>query len=581
MADNTRYPHRWGFADTRLELEGTRSVRMTGDRYPPSGQSMPHLIPFVEEVLGIPFDASSRVAERAPTVPPPRLPPTLAAALDRLLPPDRRSTDPQVRLTHSHGQLSVGEVDRALYGGSFARVVDVVVEPVDEREVQALITLAGEHDACLVPYGGGTNVSAALQCPARETRPIVSIDMRRMNQVRAVDRENGCALVEAGITGAALEEALGALGYTSGHTPDSLEFSTLGGWISTNASGMKKNRYGNIEDIVIEATLVTPSGTVETRRPAARTSTGMQPLSLLFGSEGNLGVITQALIAIHPKPEAVRYQSLVFRSFADGVAFLKAVRAAGALPASIRLVNNREFRFGQALRPAARGAARWTSRLQRVWLTRVLGFDPSALAACTVVMEGTPQQVRDEARALRAVAKPFRAVWAGAGNGRRGYALTFAIAYLRDFFSQFGIVGESFETSVPWDRIDQVCSSVERALSAECAARGVAGRPYLSYRVTQTYHTGVCIYFTMALSGRGLADPGGAFHEIEQALRQVILDAGGSLSHHHGVGKIRQIFLPQVHTAAGLDAIRAAKRSVDPRNVFGIGNGACGRDVPS
>ena len=151
----------------------------------------------------------------------------------------------------------------------------------------------------------------------------------------------------------------------------------------TNASGMKKNRYGNIEDIVIEATLVTPSGTLETRRPAARTSAGMQPLSLLFGSEGNLGVITRALIAIHPTPEEIRYQSLVFRTFGDGVAFLKAVRGAGALPASIRLVNNREFRFGQALRPAAHGAARWKSTLQRAWLTRVLGFDPSMMAACS------------------------------------------------------------------------------------------------------------------------------------------------------------------------------------------------------
>jgi FAD/FMN-containing dehydrogenase len=181
------------------------------------------------------------------------------------------------------------------------------------------------------------------------------------------------------------------------------------------------HRYGNIEDIVIEATLVTPAGIVETRRPAARTSTGMQPLALLFGSEGNLGVITRALIAIHPKPEECRYGSLVFHRFADGVAFLKTVR------------------------------------------------------------------------------------------------------------------------------------------------------------VTQTYHAGVCVYFTLALYGRGPADPGAVFHDVEQALRQVVLDHGGSLSHHHGVGKIRQRFLPQVHSAAGLEAIRAAKRGVDPRNIFGIRNGACGR----
>jgi alkyldihydroxyacetonephosphate synthase len=577
MSSAARHPHRWGFADTRLELDGPRTVRMTGARYPLSGQSMPHLIPFVEQMLDLPFDASAVVAESTPSAPPLRVNAAFTAALEKLLPAERRSNDDAERLAHSHGQLSVGEVDRMLYGGRLARVADVVVEPVDEDEVRAIMAAAIAHDVCLVPYGGGTNVSGALICPEAETRVIVSMDMRRMRRVLSIDRANHCALVEAGITGADLEEALGTLGYTCGHTPDSLEFSTLGGWIATNASGMKKNRYGNIEDIVIEATLVAPSGTIETRRPAGRTSTGMQPQSLLFGSEGNLGVITKALIAIHPKPEECRYGSLVFRSFADGVAFLKAVRADGALPASIRLVNNREFRFGQALRPAAHGVRAWKSALQRASLFTVLGFDPAALAACTIVMEGSRREVAMQEHALRRLAKPFRAVWGGAENGRRGYSLTFAIAYLRDFFSRFAIVAESFETSVPWDRIDDVCAAAETALASECAARGVAGRPYLSYRVTQTYHAGVCVYFTMAFSGRGLADAGAVFHDVEQALRQVILDHGGSLSHHHGVGKIRQRFLPQVHSGAGLEVIRAAKRAVDPGNIFGIGNGACGR----
>jgi alkyldihydroxyacetonephosphate synthase len=578
MASAARHPHRWGFADTRLEFDGPRSVRMTGTRYPLSGQSMPHLLPYVEQMLGLPpLDATALLPESMPAVPPPHLNPALMAALERLLPAERRSTDPDARLAHSHGQLAIGEIDRLVYGGRIARVADVVVEPVNEDEVRAIVAAAIEHDACLVPYGGGTNVSGALMYPEGEARTIVSIDMRRMRRVLSVDRANGSALVEAGISGADLEEALGALGYTCGHTPDSMEFSTLGGWIATNASGMKKNRYGNIEDIVVEATLVTPAGTVETRRPAARTSTGMQPLSLLFGSEGNLGVITKALITIHPKPEEYRYGSFVFRSFADGVAFLKAVRAAGALPASIRLVNNREFRLGQALRPASHGFHAWKSALQRAWLFRVLGFDQTRLAACTIVMEGTHQEVVRQERTLRRLAKRCRAVWGGAENGRRGYLLTFAIAYLGDFMGQIGVVAETFETSVPWDRIEEVCTAAERALASECAARGVAGHPYLSYRVTQTYHTGVCVYFTMAFSGRGLADPSGAFHEVEQTLRQVILDLGGSLSHHHGVGKLRQRFLPQVHSDAGLELIRAAKRAVDPGNIFGIGNGACGR----
>src|SRR5438045_5794447 len=131
--------------------------------------------------------------------------------------------------------------------------------------------------------------------------------MRRMNGILGIDRENMMACSEAGAVGRQIMAELKKYGVTMGHEPDSVEFSTLGGWIATNASGMKKNRYGNIEDIVIEATLVTPAGAVETRRPAGRTSTGMQPLALVFGSEGNLGVITKALVAIRPKPEECRY----------------------------------------------------------------------------------------------------------------------------------------------------------------------------------------------------------------------------------------------------------------------------------
>ncbi len=577
MANDARHPHRWGYADTRLELDGPRSVRMTGSRYLLSGQRMPHLIPFVEQMLGVPFDPGARIPEIPPHVPAPRLDANLLATLERLLPADRRSTDPLRRLAHSHGQTSVREIDRAIYTGGLPRVVDLVVEPESEEEVQAIVAAAIAHNACLVPYGGGTNVSGALLCPEDEARTVVSMDMRRMRRVLSIDRANGCALVEAGITGAELEAALGEVGCTSGHVPDSLEFSTLGGWISTHASGMKKNRYGNIEDIVLEATLVTPSGTIETHRHQARTSTGMQPLSLLFGSEGNLGVITKALIAIHPKPEACRYGSLVFRNFGDGIACLRALRAERVLPASIRLVNNREFRFGQALKPASHGIKAVKEKLQRALLTRGLGFDPSTLAACTVVMEGSRHEVAEQERALRRIAKQFRAVWGGAENGRRGYTLTFAIGYIRDFMSEYGLIGESFETSVPWDQIEGMCAAVERALVTACAARGVIGTPYLSWRVTQTYHAGVCVYFTMGFSGHGLANARTDFEDIEHTLRQVVLDHGGSLSHHHGVGKIRQAFLPQVHSAAGLELIRAAKRAVDPGNVFGIANGACGR----
>src|SRR5258708_4047585 len=165
MASNGRHPHRWGFADTRFEFDGPRSVRMTGTRYPLSGQSMPHLIPYVEQMLGVTVDATAVMPESTPAVPPPILNPALMAALERLLPSERRSTDPVARLTHSHGQLAIGEIDRLGHGGRIARVADVVVEPVDEDEGRAIVAAAIAHGACPVPYGGGTNVRGGLVDP--------------------------------------------------------------------------------------------------------------------------------------------------------------------------------------------------------------------------------------------------------------------------------------------------------------------------------------------------------------------------------------------------------------------------------
>ncbi|MFH1570103.1 MAG: FAD-binding oxidoreductase, partial [Gemmatimonadota bacterium] len=478
------------------------------------------------------------------------------------------------RLVHSHGQLSVDEIYRLLYRGPLPRCVDLVLYPETEEDVRAIVEVAGECDLCLVPYGGGTNVSAALACPLDEPRAIASVDMRRLSHIRWLDAENLSACVEAGISGMDLERELASRGYTSGHDPDSVELSTLGGWISTNASGMKKNRYGNIEDIVLEATLVTPTGDLETLQVTPRNSTGVQPRGLLFGSEGNFGIITKAVIKVHPLPQARRYGLLVFHSFEDGVRFLKELRQTGVLPASIRLVNNFEFRFGQALKGAPTFGKRVFEKVQKLFLLKVKGFDPYRMCACTIVMEGTREEVRHQGQVIFRLARRHGGLSGGASNGKRGYMLTFGIAYIRDFFNQFHILGETFETSVPWDRIHQVTGAVWEELLQQHRAHAIEGKPYLSYRVTQTYHTGVCIYFTMGFSGRALGQPAETYHAIEHRLRQVILDNGGSLSHHHGVGKIRAGFLPQVHSENTFRLMREAKRALDPQNLFAIRNGA-------
>lgn len=576
-----RYAHKWGYTDTRFEFEGEDRVRVTGDRYPICGYSMPYFIPFAEEALGVSFRPQDIVPEcEYGPLPTARENAAFAAALRAKMGEGQIFTDDAERLRHSHGQLSVDEIYRVLYGQPLERVVDMVLYPESDEDVRLIVAEANVHGVCLVPYGGGTNVSGALALRLNEERPIASVDMSRMTRILSLDEDNLLACIEAGICGRELEKQLAERGYTSGHDPDSIELSTLGGWISTNASGMKKNKYGNIEDIVLEATLVTPTGDIETFKATPRNSTGVQPRGLLFGSEGNFGIITKAVLKVYPLPKVRKFGSLVFPSFAQGVAFLKELRQGeGVLPASIRLVNNVEFRFGQALKPAAEGVKKIEQKVQRFVLFKMKGFKLDELAACTIAMEGTASEVAHQEEIIFATAKKYGGISGGASNGQRGYMLTFGIAYIRDFFSQFHIMGETFETSVPWDRILAVTSSVRERLQQECKERGIAGKPYLSFRVTQTYHTGVCIYFTMAFSGKGLGDPLAVYHEVESTLRQVILDNGGSLSHHHGIGKIRRPFLTQVQSANSIEVMRQTKRAIDPNNIFSIGNGVFG-DLP-
>jgi alkyldihydroxyacetonephosphate synthase len=206
---------------------------------------LPRFIPFVEEVLGVPLNADLlKVPSPPKEIPAPVRQEAFSREIETALSPEQVVLDDRERLIHSHGQLSVEEIYRIIGGQCPKRIVDLVVYPKTEAEVAELVRLAERHDVVLIPYGGGTNVSGALLCPPEEKRMIVSVDMRRMKRIVEVDLENNLAVVEAGITGKDLEIELEARGLTSGHIPDSIEFSTLGGWIATNASGMKKTGMG-------------------------------------------------------------------------------------------------------------------------------------------------------------------------------------------------------------------------------------------------------------------------------------------------------------------------------------------------
>jgi alkyldihydroxyacetonephosphate synthase len=451
-----------------------------------------------------------------------------------------------------------------------------VVWPASEEQVEVLVRAAQQHGVCLIPYGGGTNVTDALRCPEDEERVIACVDMARMNRVLWIDPVNQMACIQAGAVGRQIQTELAAHGFSLGHEPDSVEFSTLGGWIATFASGMKKNRYGNIEDLVLDLRAVTAQGTLGRTAVAPRESTGVDARRVLFGSEGSFGIVTSAVVKIFPLPELQKYGSILFQDFQDGVGFLDALERAGGKPASVRLVDNLQFQFSHALKPAAAGLRALRSRLERLYVTRLRGFDPGRMVACTLVFEGSREEVRAQEARTYALARQHGGLAAGAENGKRGYQLTFAIAYIRDFMMGQWILAESFETSVPWSRVLGLCHNVKQRLWQEHAKRNLPGKPFVTCRVTQLYETGVCVYFYFGYYYKGVQHPTRVYAEMEAAAREEVLRCGGSLSHHHGVGKLRQRFLPEIQSPASLESVRAAKRALDPGNVFGCGNQGLG-----
>jgi alkyldihydroxyacetonephosphate synthase len=205
-------------------------------------------------------------------------------------------------------------------------------------------------------------------------------------------------------------------------------------------------------------------------------------------------------------------------------------------------------------------------------VTKLRGFDPEKMVAATSVMEGSRTEVRQQQKHVYKLAKEFHGLPAGAAAGQRGYMLTYAIAYIRDFLAAYHVIGETFETSVPWSNIRRVCGAVEKQAAEKHRQYALPGRSYISYRITQTYHSGVCIYFMYGVYTKGITQPDKVFGAIEHSLRKVILENGGSISHHHGVGKLRKDFMNDTLSADGIEMLKEVKRSIDPNNTFGIRN---------
>lgn len=578
-SDETESQDTWGFADTQFEAQASGDVVLTGTRYELSNQRLPTLLPWVQGVMGVTIDPLDvRHWPQPGQFPQPVRNQAFLETIRGFLQPEQLSEDGPIRQRHGHGHTQE-EMYAIKFGqqnghAALVRIPDLVVWPTEEEHVVQLVKAAGAHGVVLIPYGGGTNVTDALRCPENETRTIVSVDMRRMNKILWIDPVNRMAFIQAGAVGRHIIQNLARYGWTMGHEPDSVEFSTMGGWIATHASGMKKNRYGNIEDIVLDVHVVTAAGKLERSSVGPRESVGIDPRLWLFGSEGSLGIITGAVVKLFPLPEVQNYGSILFPTFEEGVAFMYELTHAGNWPASVRLMDNLQFQFGQALKPAAEGWKIQKSKIEKIFVTQIKGFDPTQMVACTLVFEGTREDVAAQEARVYAIAARHNGMKAGAENGSRGYQLTYSIAYIRDFVMKHWVLAESFETSVPWSQVLPLCEGVKARIYAEHAKRKLPGTPFITCRVTQIYETGVAVYFYFAFHYKGVPNPTAVYHELENAARDEILAQGGSLSHHHGVGKLRQAFLPRIMSDAGLTWRADAKKALDPQDIFACRNQA-------
>lgn len=460
----------------------------------------------------------------------------------------RRSFEKWERIMHSHG-ATCREV-MILRNGKFARCVDVVLYPNSTEQVEKMVKLANEFNVILVPYGGGTNVTLALYLDTlqNEKRMIVSLDMSRMNQVLWIDKVNRIACVQAGIRGIDLESKLKENGMTCGHEPDSIEFSTLGGWISTRASGMKKNTYGNIEDIVKSFTIVTSVGTYKQSHHSPRVSSGPNFYNSLMGHEGNFGVITDAILTLKPIPEVTNFNSLIFPSFEVGTAFMEEMARLRIYPTSLRLMDNQQFRFGQSLKPPEGGLLHnMVKQATEFYVMKIKGFDPKNLVAATVMFEGEKALCDEQEKQMLTIAKKYNAIVGGADNGMKGYNLTYVIAYLRDIAVSYGVLAESFETSCPWSQVGPLCKNVSTCIRQTIhELKGVKVEDvWVSCRITQLYETGaaVYVYFSTPYAKKDWAREVEIYEEVESRVRYEVLRNGGCISHHHGVGKLRKRFM--------------------------------------
>ncbi len=513
----------------------------------------------LEETPPKPLDPSS--------VPASRLTETQRAMLQAAVGAESVATDVTTRAQAALGQSYPDQLERR--AGRIGRVPDAVVQPASADEAVALLALAAQHGLTVTPRGGGTSVVGGLRV-ADDARPRIVVDLARMNRVLSVSVVDRTAVVQAGITLPALDEALRPHGFTLGHFPQSYHGVTLGGAVAASGSGQRSDRYGRVSDNIVSTRIATPQGlwSSEANRHA---SAGPWLGGLAAGSEGLFGILTDVTIRLHPVPEHVEDRAFMFPSFAAASDAVRTLAQDGHGLAMLRVSDEAETGFLGGFRLARAGLER-ASFLERTVLA--LKRAPERPALLIAGYEGSASGAGPAFRSAASILRRHGAVSLGARPGASWRRSRFDTPHLREALMARGIGVDTYETVVAWSKLADLHRSVTEAITAAAGATIGAGQgqPAVFCHLSHSYPDAACLYFT-ALFPRA-HDPHAQWLAIKRATTDAIVAGGGGLSHHHGLGADHAAWARGDKGALGIGMLDAMAKTLDPHGVMSVGAGA-------
>lgn len=462
------------------------------------------------------------------------------------------------RVTHAGGKSFADLVQ--IRSGDGSSAPDAVVRPDSGKQVAAVLEACTEQGVAVVPFGGGTSVVGGVAALRGPHPAAISLDLGRMDRVLDLDRDSLSVAFEPGLLGPELERRLATAGLTLGHFPQSFEFSTLGGWLATRSAGQASTGYGRIDDLVEAVRCVSPVGELATRAVPA-TAAGPSLRELVVGSEGVLGVITGATLRVRPLPRARHYEAWSFRSFEEGAQAYRLMEQADASPDVARLSDEVETRLSKAL--AATGGV--GERAGGAYL-RLRGHEDGCIAITG--FEGSPEDVARRRGLAAGILRAAGGVAVGQKPGLSWLRGRFEAPYLRDELLDMGVMAETLETATTWSNLHLLHGAVGDALRAALSARGTPGT--VMCHISHLYRSGASLYFTfIARQEEGARLDG--WWAAKCAACDAIVANGGTISHHHAIGRDHTPWMSDEVGEVGLDVLRSAKERLDPAGIMNPG----------